>query len=141
MSTKMFNFEGNYKEVLDEYTKLLEGSTNCNPRDFRMYIIEAMTDAYIEQTGQRPDVAMLERLTNVILHEELSDKRANKMSLVEYPIMSESQYDRRVRGLQRRRSSAGVTHMEVPLDHAKYVATDGYDYYAPVRRFGNGGSE
>lgn len=134
MSTKLFNFEGNYKRVIDEYTKLLEGSAKWNPRDYRMFIVEKMTDAYIEQTGRRPDVEVLERLTNVLLHEELTDKRADKMTLEEYPIMSDHQYDRRARGLKRPRNSAGVTSTEVPLMHAKYVATDGQDYYTPVKK-------
>lgn len=140
MSTKLFNFEGNYKRVIDDYTMLLESSAKLNPRDYRMFIVEKMTDAYIEQTGLRPDGVILERLANVVLHEELSDKRADKMTLEEYPIMSDHQYDRRAKGLKRPRNSAGVTAMEVPLTHATYVATDGNDYYAPVRRFNNGGA-
>lgn len=140
MSTKLFNFEGNYKQVIAEYTKLLEGSAKYNPRDFRMYIIEKMTDAYIEHTGKRPDEDILARLTDVILHEELSDPRPDKMTIEEYPIMSDRMYKVRTQGLERRRNKAGVTVQEVPLTHAKYVATDGRDYYAPIRRFGNGGS-
>lgn len=133
----MFNFEGNYKEALDEYVQLLEQSAGTETRDFRMEIIEKMTDAYVEQTGKRPDCSFLLRLTDVILHEELTDPRPDKMTIEEYPIMSAHQHGRRTTGSQQFRNKAGVVRYEVPLEHGVNVATDGIDYTPRTRSFNN----
>jgi hypothetical protein len=137
MSNVMFNFAGNYKRVLDEYTAVMERTARSNPREVRMHLIEKMTDAYIEQTGKRPDGPFLERLTNVVLHEELSDPRPDKMTLEEYPIMSERQYEKRTTGKTRQKNKAGVTITEAPLEHGVNVATDGADYTPHTRSFHN----
>jgi hypothetical protein len=137
---ELFNFEGNYKRILEDYTEALEGSAGSNPREVRMFLIDKMIDAYVEQTGDRPDGKVLEKLTNVILHEELTDPRPDKMTLEEYPIMSDRQYEKRTTGKTRQKNKAGVTLTEVPLKQATYVATDGRDYYSTKRTYGNGGA-
>lgn len=137
MSAKLFNFEGNYKKVMDDYVTLLEKSADRNPRDFRMHIIEKMTDAYVEQTGKRPDGKFLERLTDVILHEELTDPRPDKMTLEEYPIMSDRMYRVRTQGAERKKNKAGVVTYEVPLEHGVNVGVDGVDYTPHKRTFNN----
>ena len=137
MSINQYSFGANYKSGMEGYVQQLEQSAGEFPRDARMQMVEGLTDAYVEQTGKTPDGPLLERLANVLLHEELSDKRADKMTLEEYPIMSDHQYDRRANGLKRPRNTAGVTTKEVPLKHAKYYATDGRDYYVPTRRLNN----
>jgi hypothetical protein len=136
----LFDFDGQYKRIIEEYTEVLEGAAGSTTREYRMFIIEKMTDAYIEQTGKVPSGNILERMTNVILHEELTDKRADKMTIEEYPIMSDHQYERRTTGRKRPKNTAGVTNMEVPLKHATYVATDGRDYFSSKRTYGNGGA-
>lgn len=135
MSALLFNFEGNYKRVIEEYTSLLEGSVHWDSRAFRIYVVEQMTDAYIEQTGLRPDGKILERLADLLLHEELSDSRPDKMTIEEYPIMSERQYAKRTTGLTRRRNKAGVVTYEVPLEYGQNIATDGVDYTPHTRTF------
>lgn len=137
MSTKLFNFEGNYKAVMEEYVSKLEGSAQWDSRAFRMYIAEKMTDAYVEQTGRRPDGTFLERLANVILHEELTDRHPDKMTREEYPILSERQYDLRSKGKRRERRKDGTVLTEVPLEHGVNVATDGENYSPNTRSFHN----
>lgn len=136
MSAK-YDFEGQYKERLKEYTEELESNASELSREERMQIVDELTSEYIEQTGRVPDPAVLERLANVVLHEELTDKRADKMTLEEYPIMSDHQYGRRTTGSQRARNKAGVVNYEVPLEQGVNVATDGIDYTPHKRTFSN----
>lgn len=133
----LFNFAGNYKQKLEEYVVTLEGSAGQYEREERMQVIEQLTDAYVEQTGKVPDGKMLERMTNVVLHEELTDRRADKMTLEEYPIMSDHQYGRRTTGSQQPRNKAGVVTYEVPLEHGSNVGIDGRDYTPHTRSFSN----
>jgi hypothetical protein len=139
MQTKheLFNFAGNYKRILEDYTGVLERSAGSNPREVRMFLIDKMIDAYIEHTGKRPDGDALEKLTNVILHEELTDPRPDKMTIEEYPIMSERMYKVRTQGAERKKNKAGVVNYEVPLDRGENVATDGVDYTPHTRSFNN----
>lgn len=143
-----FNTEGDYKAELSTYiTKIIEvtkrqvrekrgyikdcaevsadeegifAGTLAN-RNLRMQIIEDLTDAYVAATGERPEVAQLERLTDAILEEELSDPLKNKMRTAEYPIMSDWQLD--------------VRHDQETGDElASSVGTDGRNHRRPIRR-------
>ncbi|WP_144492889.1 hypothetical protein [Bacillus pumilus] len=80
-----------------------------------------------------PLAIALERLSDLILHEELSDARRNKMSAEEYPIMSENQENRRkdARHVRKRPEGAG---REVPLSEASSVDIGGGNYRRPVRK-------
>lgn len=117
-----------------ECVEVLESKVYVTTRKVRIAEVERLTDEYIALTGRVPSNDLLERLTNVILHEELSDKRADKMTLEEYPIMSDSQYERRTTGGQRATRKNGWTVMEVPLSQARNHAMDGKDYSLPIRR-------
>lgn len=83
--------------------------------------IKSLTDAYVETVGERPEPKQLERLTNLLLHEELSDTRPDKMTLEEYPIMSSDQEPRR-------------HGKEVPMKVAEEYGVDRRCYKPPVRR-------
>ncbi len=98
-------------------------------RGERIAEIDALITAY---DGTPPDNA-LERLSDLILYEELSDMRRNKMSTAEYPIMSENQENRRKddRHVRKRPEGAG---REVPLSEATSVDIGGRNYRRPVRR-------
>jgi len=133
----MFNYQGEYKRILREHTELMERTAGSTYRDYRMHVIEQMIDAYIEQVGKRPDGDVLERLTNVVLHEELSDPRPDKMTIEEYPIMSERMYRVRTQGAERKKNKAGVVNYEVPLEQGVNVATDGADYTPHTRSYHN----
>jgi hypothetical protein len=90
-------------------------------RTERSRAVETLIDEYIASTGERPDPAELERLTNAMLHEELTDRHPDKVTREEYPIMSEQQLARR-------------QNASAPLHAAHYEATDGRNYRVPTRR-------
>ncbi|MEW9697968.1 hypothetical protein [Paenibacillus sp. SI8] len=78
------------------------------------------------------DPAQLERLTDYILREELTDPDNHKTLHNEYPIMSEIQLSRRRFG--RRGEESSNMSGETSLSKADNVATDGLDYRYPNRR-------
>lgn len=61
----------------------------------RIEEITALSDAYYDSVGEHPDTFALERMANLVLYEELSDRHPDKMTREEYPFMSESQLDER----------------------------------------------
>lgn len=68
---------------------------NAKDRCERMAAVHALIDAYIEDVGTRPDIAQLHRLSDYLLREEITDSHPDKMTINEYPIMSEVQEERR----------------------------------------------
>lgn len=90
-------------------------------RSLRIQIIENLTDCYVAATGERPAAKQLERLTDAILNEELSDRKKNKIRTMEYPFMSDWQIDER-------------HDMEASDTGAESVGTDGRNYRKPTRR-------
>lgn len=80
-------------EFHDAVTDLI--AENITDRGERMAAVHALTDAYIDSVGIAPDSLELERLSDYILREELTDKRRNKVQDEEYPFLSESQLNRR----------------------------------------------
>lgn len=119
------------KEELHEAVTALYERTKSGAleRDERIAAISALLAKY---DGTPPDTA-LERLSDLILYEELSDTRRNKMSAEEYPIMSENQENRRkdARHVRKRPEGAG---REVPLNEASSVDIGGRNYRRPVRK-------
>lgn len=87
-------------------------------RKERMDEIAALIDRYELSPGK--DAETIDRLTNLVLYEELTDPRPDKMTLEEYPIMSETQREERVKD-------------EVASKLAEEVATDGRNYRVPSR--------
>ncbi|TKH55935.1 hypothetical protein FC677_16105 [Bacillus cereus] len=90
-------------------------------RDVRAKEIKSLTDAYVETVGERPEPKQLERLANLLLYEELHDTHPDKMTLAEYPIMSDHQLSRRHSG-------------EVSMKVAEEYGVDRKNYKLPVRR-------
>ena len=64
-------------------------------RDLRMQIVEDLTECYREAAGDWPDAKTLEKLTDAILCEELTDMHPDKITRTEYPFMSDWQLDAR----------------------------------------------
>lgn len=64
-------------------------------RTERMAAIESAIDDYIEEYGIRPEPAVLSRLADEILREELSDSNPHKVAHADTPFLSESQLNRR----------------------------------------------
>lgn len=90
-------FTDNYKEQAHEYTTLLfalSNDGNTTPSD-RIERVTALTEAYLDHTGVHADSSVLERLATLILRDEIDDPRRDKMTLEEYPIMSDNQRERR----------------------------------------------
>jgi hypothetical protein len=86
-----------YKTRLHEEITLLQQATKRGelPRELRLVKIESLTEGYFAKTGEMPDAVALERLSDLCLHEELTDSNEHKISQTEYPFLSERQFDRR----------------------------------------------
>lgn len=130
-------FGADYKKVFVEMVDELIALAPELTRDQRIAQVEFLTDAYVDQTGERPDSYQLHRLADVILREELSDPHPDKITRNEFPIMSDRMLGRRTTGAERRRKQDGTVTVEVPFEHASNVATDGRDYTQPIRNFKN----
>lgn len=113
-----------YKAVLHEDITKLQAATKRGefPRAARIFWIDVLTEKYYHDTGEMPDEATLERLADLILHEELTDPSPDKMTNEEYPFMSEHQFDRR----DRRESSVGEA-----IDNS---SADGRNHLKPTKR-------
>ena len=77
----------------EEVTSII--AANIADRTERMSAVQALIDRYVSAQGKTPDAAQLERLTDYILREELTDRTRTKTRDEEYPFLSERQMDRR----------------------------------------------
>ncbi|GAA0840543.1 hypothetical protein GCM10008915_36280 [Bifidobacterium pullorum subsp. gallinarum] len=109
-----------YKTQFNEDTTALI-ATNIADRTQRMAAVQALIDRYVEANGEVPDRAQLERLTDYILRDELTDRHPDKITRTEYPFMSAWQLELR-------------HDRETSLKIAEEVGTDGRDYRVPKRR-------
>lgn len=109
-----------YKETFEDAVVDIIAE-DITDRNERMKAIEALTEAYVDDVGVRPDTTQLERLTDYILREELTDTHPDKVTNTEYPFMSEWQLDLR-------------RDKETGLKAAEETGTDGQDYRVPKRR-------
>lgn len=111
---------GNYKAAFNEaVTDII--AEDIVDRGERILAVRALIDAYVDSVGETPDDAQLERLTDYILREELTDMHPDKVTNTEYPFMSDWQLE-----LRRDR--------ETSLKVAEETGTDGRDYREPKRR-------
>jgi hypothetical protein len=114
-------FSGDYKTKFnDAVTELV--ATKIPDRSERMAAIDALINEYMRDTGEVPVQQQLERLTNAILMEELTDMHPDKVTNNEYPFLSEWQFELR-------RDS------EYSLKLAEETDTDGRDHKVGKRRF------
>lgn len=95
-----------------EFTRFKREQTT---REYRMGFAAHLTEQYYAEHGNMPDGAILDRLGTLILQDELADTHPDKMTREEYPLLSESQRDERVKD-------------ERSLNAAQDIATDGVDY-------------
>ncbi|NIL33292.1 hypothetical protein [Bacillus thuringiensis] len=123
----IFDTKGDYKTQFETYINTLinsirEGDSEAfSNRDVRAKEIKSLTDAYVGTVGERPEPKQLERLADLLLYEELHDTHPDKMTLAEYPIMSDHQLSRRHSG-------------EVSMKVAEEYGVDRHNYKPPVRR-------
>lgn len=120
-----------YKTQFNEDTTALI-ATNIADRTERMAAVQALIDRYVETNGVVPDRAQLERLTDYILREELTDPTSWKTRHIEYPFLSEMQMARRTDGVHQRKYEAG--NGETKFSASKNIGTDGRNYNVPRRR-------
>lgn len=78
------------------------------------------------------DTRLLSQLSDLLLHEDLTDTTAWKSRQSEYPFLSELQFARRRDGVHQRKNEGGSG--EVSFEQTETVANDGRDYRVPVRR-------
>lgn len=93
----LFKQEG-LKEFEEEVTGILAlkiGNETTPPIEVRSLIIDTLIDAYIEQTGQVPKGNQVQRLANWVLLEKLTDSHPDKVTIEEYPIMTNRQLRKR----------------------------------------------
>ncbi len=64
-------------------------------RDYRKQQIDALIEDHFTGTGAMPDDTQIERLTDALLCEELTDSTPYKIANTEYPIMNERMFDER----------------------------------------------
>ncbi|KKB71878.1 hypothetical protein [Bacillus sp. TH008] len=111
------------KALLHEMITELQQRTKAGELDRieRIKEINALVEAYHDSVGKSPDSAALERMANLIIYEELSDPHPDKMAREEYPIMSETQREERIKS-------------EASEKLAEEYGADGRNYKVPTRR-------
>jgi hypothetical protein len=91
------------------------------PREVRIVKINTLIEDYFAKTGEMPDGITLERLSDLILDEELRDTHPDKVTRTEYPFFSETQFE------ERRKDEASFKLSE---EHG----VDGRSHKPPIRR-------
>lgn len=86
-----FNAKGDYKTEFKNYVDLLFSKVTTFTREERLALTEKLTVAYVLTTGKTPAGGQLDRLGSFILHEDLTDKRKNKVTATNYPFLSDWQ--------------------------------------------------
>jgi hypothetical protein len=86
---------GDYKQKFKQEVDALVNNI-IEDRNERMRVINDLIEEYIADTGERPDARSLDKLSSLILYEELKgDTRPNKATAEERPILTSSQVKRR----------------------------------------------
>lgn len=149
-----------YTTVLHEQTEQIRRETRTGElnREDRFVKIDAVSTQYAvahaslndrklaqakakaEESGKKlvlpplnlPDSQALDRLSDLCLYEELTDKSQNKVRELEYSFLSAMQMARRTEGAHER--NTGVQKGEAPFTNAETIATNGRNYAVPKRR-------
>jgi hypothetical protein len=116
------DYKSKFRAIIDDlFAATKRGEPELADRKSRMRLIESLTNAYITQTGRRPDPAQLDRLATLCLYEELTDATPWKTRNTEYPVHSERQREE-------------IEKHEVGMAPLEYVAVDGRKHEKPTRR-------
>lgn len=121
-----FTFTDNYNEefngyINDLYTKTKAGEFGLGDRQVRISAVDDLINSFVEFTGKIPKPTQLDRLSSLILREELTDPTPWKTRNTEYPIHSE-------------RQEKGINDNEVGLLAAENYDTSGKNQNYPKRR-------
>ncbi|MDE1383301.1 hypothetical protein PVN32_24710 [Bacillus paralicheniformis] len=111
------------KALMHEMITELQQRTKAGELDRiqRIEEITALADAYFDAVGEHPDSTALERMANLVIYEELTNPHPDKMAREEYPIMSETQREERIKS-------------EASEKLAEEYGADGRNYKVPTRR-------
>lgn len=123
---------------MENLTELLEekyDSWKLIEFELRAFLVENIIEDYIERNGRRPPNKALNILTDLYLFDHLEGDARKDKKKEEYSILSQSQYDRRVKGKSQNRNSYGVVFKEVGFDDISVLSSDGVDYRIPKRRY------
>lgn len=113
-----------------EATCLMESITKST--EAKIEAVHSLIEGYIQNVGEKPEIYMLELLTDYILHDDLADDDPYKVERQEYPILSSRQFQRRQRGENGRQKSN--MKGELPLQAAHTYSVDGVNRCYPRRR-------
>lgn len=119
-SSELQKEEPDLKGLLSEIIDDLFSKVKRRPIEETIEDVREVTDAYIAEVGEKPGVAELDRMATLILNEQITDPHPDKMTRDEYPIMSDSQREERLKD-------------EVSLVWADEVGADGRDYRPQTR--------
>lgn len=112
------NNQDAHNEVTAEFTRYKNEKTT---REHRMSFADDLYERFFAENGDfRIATTVLDRLTTLILKDELSDTHPDKMSREDYPIMSARQEDTRRR-------------KERSMSAAQDIAISGIDYREQTR--------
>lgn len=103
-----FDLNDDYKTQMNNYITALEDNEPriqkldavaqvdyLNMLSDRIARIHSLTDDYVTQVGEMPEHKALERLSDLILREELKWSHKDKMNLLPVPFLSDHQIERR----------------------------------------------
>jgi hypothetical protein len=100
-------------------------SFDVSDRQQRMTVIDAMSQDHSFSDRE------IEYLTDLILNEEITDSRPDKMTLEDYPIMSDTQLARRQEGKHVKKGT--LPKGEISIGAISNFGTDGRNYRYPSR--------
>jgi len=126
-------FTDNYGSQFEEYVSLLWYLAGKSKTTYEERIEKAasLTEAYTSFVQKPPDHRQLDRLSTLVLYDDVMDTNPYKVAHTEYPILSDTQLDRRRLGGRGAESSMSG---ETSLSAAESIAVDGRDYRYPNRR-------
>lgn len=109
------------EKVTELFDRLKAGEEALVNRQSRIKIIDEIVEDYFAANGEMPEALDLDRLSSLILHEELTDNNPYKMTHEDEPIVSVRQKERRED--REMGASESFTH-----------GADGRDYRRPTRK-------
>lgn len=114
------------KDKLLDYVNKVYDSMKVKSVDERNKFSEDLINKTVDETGDVPSLEVLIRLGDLMLYDYVEgDTRSNKMQEEDYPIMSEQQYLRRVRGDNQPLRNRSQAYVEAPLEDASYLESLG----------------
>lgn len=137
------NYNEKYTQIAAQLTEALRSksaaftyggqSYNITDRTERITLIDRICADYIASEPASVDMALLDRLADAILNEELTENGGgHKAANAEYPFLSETQMNRRRYGS--RGGTSTNMNGETTMRAAEFLGADGRDYRFPNRR-------